>query len=319
MNQPTPYRIGVIGLGIMGENLLNTMRNHPRFQVAAVSDVSAERAQRVSENSGGVPWYTDHRELLANEQLDLVYLAVPPKFHHSIALDVLASGKHLLCEKPLANSLDEATEMVQAAKQAGVVHAMNFPLFYRSAFAEIKQRLATIGTVRRIDIVTHFQQWPRPWQQTAWVAGREQGGFVREVLPHFIHLTQALFGRLSHIEAKVEYPEDPTACETGIVATMQLEDGTPVTVNGLSQIARQEHISYTIYGTEGTLSLVNWSRLEAGGPGEPLAEIPVEENNRMLALLDNLAAALSGEESRLVSFDAGYEVQQTLEALLETN
>jgi predicted dehydrogenase len=318
MNLQPPYRIGVIGLGVMGERLLTAMLNHPHYQVAAVCDASAERAQQVSNNSGGVPWYTDHRQLLAKEQLDLVYLAVPPKFHHSIALDVLACGKHLLCEKPLANSLEEAEEMVRAAKQAGVIHAMNFPLFYRPVFAEMKERLAGIGSIRRIDIVTHFHQWPRPWQQTAWLSGREQGGFVREVMPHFIHFTLALFGRLHNVEAKLEYPEDPTLCETGITATMQLADGTTVTVNGLSQIAKQEHLSYTVYGTEGTLSVVNWSKLAAGGFGEPLTEIPLEETDRLAGLLDNLAAALAGQESRLVSFDTGYEVQQVLEALLNS-
>lgn len=99
------YKIGVIGAGVMGERMMNALRTHQTFRIAAISDVSAERAQEAAKLSGDVPWYTDHREMLDAEELDAVYLAVPPKFHHGIALDILARKKHLLCEKPLANTL----------------------------------------------------------------------------------------------------------------------------------------------------------------------------------------------------------------------
>lgn len=311
------YSVGVIGAGVMGERMMNALCSHERFFVTAVADVSPDRAKEAARHAGGASWHTDHRELLAREGLDLVYLAVPPKFHHPIALDVLASGRHLLCEKPLANTTKEAEEMLRAARAAGVIHAMHFPLYYRPVYAELKRRLEALGTIRRIDIVTHFHQWPRPWQQTAWLSGREQGGFIREVLPHFLHLTQSLFGRLRVVRSDVEYPADPLACEVGVSALLQVEDGTPVTINGLSGIARQEHLSYTVYGTEGTLSVVNWGTLLAGGRGEPLAEVPLPDENRLHQLLDELAAALDGREARLIGFETGVEVQNVLDALLD--
>lgn len=312
----TTYQVGVIGAGVMGERMMNAIRGHEKFRVAAVSDVSAERAEEAARLSGGVPWYTDYREMLAKAETDVIYLAVPPKWHHPIALDVLAQGKHLLCEKPLANSLAEAEEMLQAASEAGVVHAMNFPLYYQGIFPELSRRLGELGTIRRIDILTHFHQWPRPWQQTPWLSGREQGGFIREVLPHFTHLTYALFGDLQVVRSEVEYPADPAACETGVSAVLRLADGTPVTVNGLAGIAHQEHLDYRIYGTEGTLSVVNWSQLSAGGKGEALVPVEVPQLERLSLLLDELAKAVEGEEARLVTFETGVKVQKVLEGLL---
>ncbi|EJL42808.1 1-carboxy-3-chloro-3,4-dihydroxycyclo hexa-1,5-diene dehydrogenase [Brevibacillus agri] len=309
-------KVGVIGAGVMGERMMNALRTHEKFSVAAVSDVSAERAQEAAQKSGNVPWYTDYKELLAKEELDAVYLAVPPKFHHAIALDVLAHKKHLLCEKPLANSLAEAEDMLAAAKDAGVVHAMNFPLYYQGIFPALRSRLEEIGEIRRIDILTHFHTWPRPWQQTPWLSGREQGGFIREVLPHFTHLTYALFGDLQVIRSDVDYPQDPEACETGVSAFLRLACGTPVTINGLAGIAHQEHLDYRIYGTKGTLSVVNWSKLFVGGEGEAPVAADVPELDRLSLLLDELALAIDGQEARLVTFETGVKVQKVLEGLL---
>ncbi|MED4753711.1 Gfo/Idh/MocA family oxidoreductase [Brevibacillus choshinensis] len=310
------YQIGVIGAGVMGERMMNALRTHQTFRIAAISDVSAERAQEAAKLSGDVPWYTDHRELLGNEELDAVYLAVPPKFHHAIALDVLAHKKHFLCEKPLANSLGEAEEMLQAAKDAGVVHAMNFPTYYQAIFPELKRRLEELGQIRRIDILTHFHQWPRPWQQTPWLSGREQGGFIREVLPHFTHLTYALFGDLEVIRSEVDYPADPEACETGVSAVLRLADGTPVTINGLAGIAHQEHLDYRIYGTEGTLSLQNWTNLFVGKDNEAPSPVDIPLIDRLAHLLDEFAQAIEGQEARLVTFETGVKVQKVLEDLL---
>lgn len=319
MSQSSAIRVGVIGLGVIGEELVHAFLKHPETEVVAVCDVVKERAQLLSQILDGIAWYTDYKELLQKADIDLVYVAVPPKYHHAVALDVLASGKHILCEKPLANTLEEAREMLDRAEQAGVVHAMNFPVYYRNVFKQIKSLVSSgeIGEVRRVEIMTQFHQWPREWQQTEWIGGREQGGFVREVIPHYIQMTYALFGQLDQIQSQLEFPADPEKCETGILASMKTANGAHVVVNGVSQIAQQEHISFTIYGTNGTLSLVNWSRLEAGKRGEPLSEISVQPNEHIQDVITNVTSAINGGNADLVDFRAGYEIQKVIESLLQ--
>ncbi|MCK9918252.1 Gfo/Idh/MocA family oxidoreductase, partial [Microbacteriaceae bacterium K1510] len=319
MTKQTPIRVGIIGLGGMGERLMQAFLLHPDVQVSAVCDTAASRAKEVAEKTNVAAWYTDYHQLLQDESIQLVYVAVPPKFHHAIVLDAIAARKHILCEKPLANSLQEAEEMLAAAEKAGVLHAMNFPTYYRSVFAELAKRVSEgyLGELRRVEIVTHFHKWPREWQQTPWIAGREQGGFVREVFPHFIHLTQQLFGPISEVKSELEYPADPNACETGIIASMKLENGTPILINGVSNIGMKEHLSFTLYGTQGTLAVVNWGELHAGKYGEPLVEMSLPEHDRLSGLVDNVVKALQGEEANLIDFKVGYEVQRVLEALLQ--
>ncbi|MBD0384343.1 Gfo/Idh/MocA family protein [Paenibacillus sedimenti] len=320
MGRSTPIHVGVIGLGVIGSRLLQEFRSHPEIRIQAVCDTSAFLAEQVAKELNGIAWYTDYKKLIKDESIDLVYVAVPPKFHHPIALAVLEAGKHILCEKPLANSLEEAIDLAEAAQKAGVVHAINFGVFYGASFRELAQRVQEgyVGDVRRIELHTHFHQWPREWQQTPWIGGREQGGFVREVFPHYIQMIQRLFGKLVNIQAQLEWPADPEACETGIIGRMELEDGTPVLVNGLSNIGMKEHISFTIYGTKGTCSLVNWRTLKCAPFGESLEEAATTAAIIPDTIVTHLVRAIDGQEADLIDFEEGLDIQKVLEQLLQS-
>jgi predicted dehydrogenase len=312
-----PIKVGIVGLGAIGERLIQAFKPHSEIEVSAVCDINAERAKQVATELGDIKWFTQHKDLLEKAEVDMVYVAVPPAFHQDVVLDTLQARKHVLCEKPLANSTEEAKVMLEAAERAGVIHAMNFPLNYSSSTIKFAQLIEEgyVGEVRRIGLTLHFPQWPRQWQQNAWVGGKEQGGFILEVGAHFVQLIQRLFGQITQIQSELQFPEDPKACETGIIARMELDDGTPILVDGLSQIAGEEHLALTIYGTEGTLSLENWRQLKGAKLGETLNEISVEDVTPPAGLIENLIQAVQGKPSELYDFNVGYEVQLVLEAL----
>ncbi len=309
-------RVGVIGLGAIGERLIQGFNANKQTVVTAVVDMDKERATKMAEKLGRINWYDNHKDMLAKEELDLVYVAVPPKFHHAVTMAVIEKGIHVLCEKPLANSVEEAKEMFEKAEQAGIIHAMNFPLNYSNPANTFDRMIKEgyIGNLRKLELSMNFPNWPRLWQQNDWVAGREQGGFVLEVGVHFIQLTQRIFGSIAYLNSWLELPEDTSKCETGVIATLELEDGTPILINGMSQIAGTERIAYTAYGTDGTLSLVDWGKLEGGKLGEEI--LPIEmEKEETTTLIDHLVAAIAGKESQLYTFKGGYEAQVILEKL----
>ncbi|MDP4164159.1 MAG: Gfo/Idh/MocA family oxidoreductase, partial [Bacillota bacterium] len=226
------------------------------------------------------------------------------------------NGLHVLCEKPLANSVEEAECLYSLAKNKGIIHAMNFPLNYSAGsktFAALINE-GYIGKLRRVELKMHFPQWPRPWQQNEWIASREQGGFVLEVGVHYIQQIQRIFGPIKVVSRTVQYPEDPNACETAIIAQMELMDGTPILINGMSQIAGHEEIKFTAYGTEGTISLLNWSELEGGKIGEPIERIEADPNNSG-SLIDHLVNSINGQQATIIDFKEGYEAQFVLEQL----
>ncbi|HLO12215.1 MAG TPA: Gfo/Idh/MocA family oxidoreductase [Pseudoneobacillus sp.] len=310
-------KVGVIGLGAIGERVLNKFLQNSLTDVVAVCDVSDERLNSIKEKFNIPNTYKDYNEMLQDESISLVYLAVPPKYHHRIALDVIAAKKHLLCEKPLANSIEEAKEMAEAAEDAKIVNAINFPMPYSNVFQRFKEKITNgeIGKVNRVEVQMHFTTWPRSWQQNDWIASREQGGFIREVGPHYIQMVQEVFGELKNINTFVDYPENPALCEKGFISRMELEDGTTVLFNGLSGIGQKEHISFKVYGDKGTVEITNWSVLSVS-EGEDAPTVYPLQRAEEVELVSELVKAINGENAQLVTFNDGLKVQNVLEQLL---
>lgn len=309
-------KLGIIGLGAIGDRLMNILKNIEQIQITALCDIQAELAERTSRQYGDIPWFTEHQVMLQQAELDLVYVAVPPKFHEQIVLDVIAAKKHVFCEKPLANSVEEGVNMLKAARQAGIVHAMHFPLNYQAGLTKFAALIKEgyIGELRQVRLLMHFPHWPRLWQQNNWVGGKEQGGFVLEVGVHWIQALQKIFGRVAKVKSQLLFPQQADACENGIIAQMELEDGTPVLVDGLSQIAGAENIEFAAYGTEGTVLLRNWRQLQAGKKGESLSDIATDDviPNQMLP---EIVKAVQGKEAEIYDFVVGLHAQLVLDAL----
>ncbi|MFE8699280.1 Gfo/Idh/MocA family protein [Cytobacillus sp. FJAT-54145] len=309
--------VAIIGIGAIGERVLRKFLYHSGTELVAVCDQNESRLNELKSELEEVSVYIDYKELLKQENIDLVYLAVPPEFHHKIALDILKSGKHLFCEKPLANTEGEAKEMLEAALDANVIHAMNFPMIYSNVFQTFKTKILSgeIGEVKRIEVQMHFTEWPRPWQKNMWISSREQGGFIREVAPHYIHMIYDVFGEIGNVKSFVDYPEDPNLCETGFIARMELKNGTPILFNGLSGIGEKEHISFKVFGDKGTLDLTNWSVLSQSIGDKPTTVLPIERTEQLDIIME-LIKAIEGQQAQIASFHEGYAVQKVLEQLL---
>lgn len=109
-------RVGVIGAGLWGAQHARVFTTLARAELAAVCDVDAERARAFGERFGAASVHTDHRALLADDTIDAVSIATPDFTHTPLILDALAAGKHVLSEKPLATSPEEAERIAAAAK-----------------------------------------------------------------------------------------------------------------------------------------------------------------------------------------------------------
>lgn len=110
-------QIGLIGGGMVANIHAKALGVDPRAEIRWVADLS-EQARKATGEAFNVPHLTaDYRQMLADPELDAVIVCTPPKSHVKIALDVLEAGKHLLVEKPLAASLEEARELVAVAER----------------------------------------------------------------------------------------------------------------------------------------------------------------------------------------------------------
>jgi predicted dehydrogenase len=172
---------------------------------------------------------------------------------------------------------------------------------------------------KEIQVKAHFPKWPSDWQQNNCINKCEQGGFIREIMPHYFQLIEYLLCPILEIHSQVTYPVNPEISETGLIASAQLQNGTPILFDALSGISHTEVMEFTIYGTTGTVSLRDWNQLYIGERNKELVKVEVSPTNHLLDLVDNVVKSINGKESTVISFKEGYEVQKVLEKLLVHN
>lgn len=145
----------VIGAGYWGPNLVRNFRGSPDWDLVAVCDLDEERARRVVGPRSTTGIETSLEAVLARDDVDAVAIATPAHTHAPIALAALAAGKHVLVEKPLADTMESAIAMVNAARDAGRVLMTDHTYCYTPAVQYIRDVLASgqLGDVLYIDSV----------------------------------------------------------------------------------------------------------------------------------------------------------------------
>jgi predicted dehydrogenase len=133
---------GVIGTGLLGDQHAHVYSRLPGAELVAVCDVISERAQATAEKYGAQTYYTDYQELLNNPDIQAVSIATPDFAHRDIALAAAQAKKHILCEKPLATSLEESQAIINAANESGVKLMVDFHNRVNPPFVAAKQSIA---------------------------------------------------------------------------------------------------------------------------------------------------------------------------------
>jgi len=134
-------RVAVIGAGVMGRNHVRVLRELGEVDLVAVADANLDAAIKVA-GIHGTRGYGSHKELFAQEKPDAVIVAAPTNNHHALVVDALDAGCHVLVEKPIAATLEEADDLVARAAAAKRVLAVGHIERYNPAVIELKRRLA---------------------------------------------------------------------------------------------------------------------------------------------------------------------------------
>lgn len=133
--------ICVVGAGAMGAQHAEGWRAVEEARLIAVADVDAERAQRFVEEYGFASWFTDYREAIALDEVDVVSVCTPAFYHPEVTLFAAQHGKHILCEKPIALTLKGADQMIEAARSHGVKLSVGFQLRRSRRTEELRKRI----------------------------------------------------------------------------------------------------------------------------------------------------------------------------------
>ncbi|MFF3328044.1 Gfo/Idh/MocA family protein [Streptomyces sp. NPDC002888] len=214
-----PLRVGMVGYAFMGAAHSQGWRTAghvfdlPRRPVlAAICGRDAAAVRAAADRHGWAAAETDWRALIARDDIDVVDICTPGDSHAEIALAALEAGKHVLCEKPLANTVEEAESMTHAAEEAygrGQLAMVGFNYRRVPATALARRMVAEgrLGTLRHVR-VTYLQDWlvdrdfPLTWRLRKELAG---SGSLGDLGAHIVDLAQHLAGeRLAGVSALTE-------------------------------------------------------------------------------------------------------------------
>jgi NDP-hexose-3-ketoreductase len=145
-----PLRLGVLGCAdIARRRMLPSLERQPLVEVTAVASRTSEKARQFTDLFGGTP-VEGYERLLERDDVDAVYIPLPPEMHVEWTLRALAAGKHVLCEKPFATSLADAEKAVAFARERGLLLMEGFMFLHHSQHARVRELVADglIGEVQ---------------------------------------------------------------------------------------------------------------------------------------------------------------------------
>ena len=324
-----PLGVGIVGLGFGSRvQLPGFQRLEPEgVRVAAVCARDGALARQVADAAGVPAAYDDWRELVADHAVDLVSVATPPAAHAEIAAAALEAGKPVLCEKPLAVTVEEAERLDELATAAGVPTLVDFEFRGLPSFCRARELLreGAIGRVLQLEIAWHvgsrFTAGPaRSWKDDV-DAG---GGALLSLGVHSFDYVEWLLGPVESLCGAAETLLGRGTSDDACAALMRLAGGAHVTLSISTVAAHGRGHSLQFFGEKGTLVLENPDvtdymrgfRLALNGDPVQLPE-PPDEDGRIAGFVElarELVTAIDEGRAASPSFREGLRAQRLAEA-----
>jgi predicted dehydrogenase len=249
----SPLRIGVLGCANIAKQFVRDVSSSQKVKVVAVASRDGEKARDFAVTQGIERHHGSYDALLADPQIDMVYVPLPNSMHAAWCIRAAEHGKHILCEKPLALGLAEASSMFATARRNGVMLLESYPYWFQPQTASLLELLAggqdsTIGQVRSMQACFGFTL-PNP--QTN-IRSRPElgGGALLDAGSYPLSLIRLVMGC-----APVSVMADATWADSGVdistMATLIYADGRRAQMSCAMDTAN--HRRAIIMGSKGTL------------------------------------------------------------------
>jgi predicted dehydrogenase len=301
--------------------MLENALQHPAFEVCGVWDPSAASVAKTQEMAPSVHVAAHAQAAMAGA--DVVYLACPPGPRKTYALQAAAAGQGVFMEKPLGTDNAQSRDLVAQLRQARLPAVVNFTQAASRGFEELNRAIAAgeTGELLGIDIVVNYPAWPRAWQKDAdWLRLRDEGGYTREVISHFLFLAGRFLGPLTLQHASPRYPQDPTLCELDMLARLTTSDGKPVTVMATTGGQQPDRQEVTVRGSRMNHQFREFFQLwrSDGGPWVEAVDWRTEDprTSALQRQLSEVDLWLRGKPHKLATAEEALAVQELVEAML---
>jgi predicted dehydrogenase len=192
-------RIGIVGVGSMGQAHVRGLANVPNAQLVAVCDRDAELARSVAEPLGA-PVYTDGAKMMAEADIEALYICVPPYSHEDLEIKAAERGLHLFVEKPVNLYMAEALRAREAIRKAGIMTQVGYQLRYLPHFRQLHDFLADkeVGTAT-------VCRWGGAPGKAWWRRYDQSGGQLVEMTTHQVDMLRWVMGEVVAVSASYSF------------------------------------------------------------------------------------------------------------------
>jgi len=192
-------RVGFVGTGGIATGFhMKQLKEIEGVEFAALCDTRRERAEEASRQFGGRV-YTDHHEMLDSEEMEALYVCLPPDMHTDAEIIAAQKGLHLFVEKPIVMTMEKGKEIWRAIKKAKVISCVGYQMRYMPAASAAKQFLAgrpvaLVAAHRFGGIAGGPEHWWRVWERS--------GGMLHEQATHQVDIIRYLVGDITRVCAR---------------------------------------------------------------------------------------------------------------------
>ena len=282
-------RVGLIGAGKVAlANHVPGLALLPQVELSALCDADPHVLDQARRSTGVTACFANAQEMIDADAIDAVIIATPNHVHREIALAAIHTGKHVLCEKPLALTLADAREMRAAADAAGVRHMTAFTYRFVPAMRYMRHLVTTgaIGTPLHFR-AWRFQDWGRralAWRQRADLAGT---GELGDMMSHRLDYAHFLVGPLARVTAMTRRIHDTRVDAEGRSFPADVEDWVAMVGTFVSDASAVLESTKTATGRG------------EGSEGEDFCEVNGTEGTAIYRLGDPLHIQIARKNGRL--------------------
>ena len=317
----TRIKWGLIGCGdIARKRVAPALRDLEACELVAVSRSQAELAEGFAREFGAPRWHRDWRDLVADDEIDAVYVATPVHLHAAQTIAAAEAGKHVLCEKPMALDVAEGDRMIAACRAGGVRLGIAYYRHFYPVLARIKEviKAGEIGrpVLAQINAFEFFD--PPPDHPRHWFVKQEQagGGPMFDFGCHRIEVLMNLLGPIATADGFLDRVRFEREVEDTGIAVLKFEGGARATVT-VTHAAFEPQDTLEVFGTRGSVHVpvLNHGAVRVvSAEGERVESHPPHANIHQPLVDDFARALLAGRDPR-VGGEIGREVARVEEQI----
>ncbi len=261
-------RAAIVGAGHAGNWHANAIKACSDLcELVALVDVDERRLRRLQKKHAEVSTYVSYTHMLAREDIDAVHVCLPHHLHAAVSIQALEAGKHVLCEKPIAVTLEQADAMIEAARRSQRTLMIAENQVFLPAHLKIKELLEA-GLIGDPKLIVAYEGGsevasmsdPGSWKSNLVEGG---GGVWMDSGIHRVSVVQYLFGDIVSICGSAErlYTTVPTKADDNCAFSVRFANGALGTIACSFTVASAWNNTLEVYGTKGTiLENHNWER-----------------------------------------------------------